>query len=139
MIRFQDWRSRLGAEITKRMNAGFYYGRHDCCMSASACIEAMTGVNFIKDEFGSYRGKEASEDKLKKHGGIVKMVESFATKYSLKEVPNTRAQAGDLVLCETEEGPALGIVELSARTFVIASKVGWVPKSVSEAIRIWRV
>ena len=77
----------------------------------------------------------------------------FAERFDIPEVKVSRAQAGDIVLArepifmqhegveyEHPMGLVLGVVNLSARTFLTAYiGGGWTEYPISEAVRVWRI
>jgi hypothetical protein len=138
MIKFEDWRSRLNKEIVKRRKAKFSYGRHDCCFAAAACIKVMTGVDMVLD-FGQYQGKRQALQVLKEGKGVSAIAKKFVKKYKIKEVEVSRAQAGDIILTKQDGEETLGVVELSARTFVVPKQVGWAVIPIHLADKVWRI
>lgn len=142
--RFQDWPIRLEKEIKKRMDSKFSYGRHDCCLAAARCIQAINGDDLffeIIKEYGEYKGRKAAEDALYKEGGVQAIAEKFAKKFGYKEIKVLRAIAGDVVLYNNNEGGySLGVVELSGRNFLVPSKEkGWVQVPINLATKAWRI
>jgi len=57
----------------------------------------------------------------------------------LTEIDPSFAQRGDLTVCETEEGPALGVVALDGRYMAMATKPkGIILHPISNATKAWR-
>ncbi len=107
MKRLDDWRHRLTAYMAASARRPFRMGRHDCSLFAAGAVKAMTG----KDIARGFRGYRTYKGGLKKarQKGFKDHVAIFASHF--EEVPIALARLGDVAVIETEEGPAVGIVQ----------------------------
>ena len=137
--RKENWRKLLADEIDKRKEYKFAYGRHDCCIAATACVNAMTGVNLVK-EFVKCRNKDHAFKILKDNKGLKNMAIKVAKKYELEEVTPGYEQAGDIVLHKIKGQFALGIVYLTPTHFISPKRPkGWAFVDKEEILKAWRV
>ena len=137
--RKENWRKLLGDEIDKRSKYKFAYGRHDCCIAATACVKAMTGVNLAK-EFVKYKNKDEASEILKDNKGLKNMAIKVAKKYGLEKVTSGYEQAGDIVLHEVDGQFALGIMYLTPTHFVSPQHPeGWALVEKDKILKVWRV
>jgi len=90
--RLEGWESRLTAIIEDARP--FSYGDADCCLFASRCVLAMTGV----DHAARFRYADAwgATRILRAHGGL----EGLATMLLGPSKPPRQAARGDVVLIE---------------------------------------
>ena len=137
--RKENWRRLLAEEIDKRNKYKFAYGRHDCCIAATACVKAMTGVNLVR-EFVEYKNKNQAFEILKDNKGLKNMAIKVAKKYALEEVTPGYEQAGDIVLHEVDGQFALGIMYLTPTHFISPKHPeGWAFMGKDKALKVWRV
>lgn len=108
LVRHQSWPLLLEETIDRFRLMKFTWGVADCCLFAAECVKATTGVDFAVPYRGRYRSKRGAYKAMKRvAGGGVTEVASHALG---KPLPTTMlARRGDVVLVNTEEGPALGI------------------------------
>ena len=137
--RKENWRKLLADEIDKRRKYKFAYGRHDCCIAATACVKAMTGVNLAK-EFILYKNKDKAFEILKDNEGLKNMAVKVAKKYELEEVTPGYEQAGDVVLHKVKGQFALGIMYLTPTHFMSPRRPeGWALVEKDKILKAWRV
>ena len=137
--RKENWRKLLAEEIDKRNKYKFAYGRHDCCIAATACVKAMTGVNLVK-EFVGYKNKDQAFKILKDNKGLENMAIKVTKKYELEEVTSGYEQAGDIVLHEVNGQSALGIMYLTPTHFISPKyPEGWALVKKDKILKVWRV
>ena len=137
--RKENWRKLLGNEIDRRREYKFAYGRHDCCIAATACVKAMTGVNLAK-EFVNYKNKEEAFKILKDNKSLKNMAIKIAKKYDLEEVTLGYEQAGDIVLHEIKGQFALGIMYLTPTHFISPKRPkGWALVDKDKILKVWRI
>ena len=137
--RKENWRKLLADEIDKRREYKFAYGRHDCCVAATACVRAMTGVNLVK-EFVKYKNKNEAFEILDNNKGLRNMALKVVKKYDLEEVTSGYEQAGDVVLHKVEGRFALGIMYLTPTHFISPKRPkGWAFVEKDKILKVWRV
>lgn len=136
--RKEDWPKRLDWVISSARAKKFSWGRHDCALFASECIKAMTGIDFSRGLRGKYRSAKGAEKALMDRG--IESLEEFINICLGPCLENIKkAQRGDVVLVETPDGSAAGIVDLSGRKAAVAGKKGLVFIPQADWIRGWRV
>lgn len=106
-MRRGDWQARLTAYVVEVQRRPFEPGRLDCALFAAGAVEAMTCV----DHAGGYRGYRTltGGHKRLRASGYENHVALAASLFD--EVPPSFAQAGDLAVVPSEDGPALGVVQ----------------------------
>lgn len=132
-MRQQGWERILYEFIAARERMAFDWGKHDCCLFAADCVQAMTGI----DHAAPFRGKYSTEGKakalLKPYGGII----GYLIAIFGDCIPVSMARRGDVVAVETAHGTALGIC--TGAVSVHAGTHGLVRISTLEAISAWRI
>jgi hypothetical protein len=106
-MRRADWQARLTDYVISVQGASFRPGRLDCALFAAGAVRAMTGRDHARG-FRGYRTLAGGARRLQARG-FEDHVALVAAR--LEEVPPAFAQAGDLAVIPTGEGPALGIVQ----------------------------
>jgi hypothetical protein len=141
MKRHPDWQARLVAYVVPMMSAPFSPGRVDCALFAAGGVKAMTGKDFARG-FRGYRTLRAGLKKLREKGFADHVALAAAR---LPEVTHegqpapAMAQVGDVAVVETEEGPALGLVQGEAVYVMGPAGLGLVPLTDPRVIRAFRV
>lgn len=108
MTRLPDWRQRLLLHVEAARRKPFAYGRHDCATFAAGAVAAMTGVDPAAELRGRYSTLTGGL-KAVRRAGYLDAVDMVRAQF--EEVSPAMAQVGDIAVVETEEGPALGIVQ----------------------------
>lgn len=106
MRRYEDWPKRLAAAIEAARERPFRWGEHDCALFAASVVEAITGVDPAVQWRGRFDSRAKAAHYLAERGGLGTVV-TAALGAPLPYV--TLAQRGDVVMVDTEEGPALGV------------------------------
>ena len=110
--RNQNWPIALNEVIRNRAATPFQYGSHDCAQFTADCINAMTGTDLMADFRGRYATQEGALKVLDEcfGGDLEEAMERIADQYELEEIVTLRAKGGDIVLRDSDQGPALGII-----------------------------
>jgi hypothetical protein len=137
-MRLQDWPQRLAAHFDAHKDTPFKWGTHDCVLFAAGSVNAMRGGNMA----GAYRGAYTTKGQAAKHLKALGVVDvsGLATK-ALGE-PYTSpafAKRGDVVSLATDLGLALGVVDLSGKYALAASKDGLVRIPFLRWLQAWEV
>jgi hypothetical protein len=132
MTRIREWQSALAELIGARMSMPFAWGEHDCCLFAADCVKAITGHDPAADARGSYSDERGAVRVLSKMGGL----EQIAATRCGDEVPPAMARIGDVVLGMVDR-ECLGVC--TGETWHVPSAGGLVARSMSEALKAWRV
>ena len=139
MPRRHDWPERLAEVVRAARGRPFQWGRHDCALFAFDCVAAMTGVDHTARYRGRYRTAKGAYRALARIGGV-RTLDDLATaltkRPALAEGPRA-ARRGDLVIHDTDDGPALGVC-LGAR-LVAVGPGGLAYRPMSAVTRAWRV
>ncbi|UGO51432.1 hypothetical protein QJV44_gp18 [Serratia phage vB_SmaS_Tlacuache] len=101
-----DWQEKLLEQVVLREKVKFEWGKHDCCLFAADVVQAMTGVDYASEFRGKYSTEIGAKRLLAKAGedGLTGVLDGKFAQVDLSYV-----QRGDLVLVQTDAGPALGI------------------------------
>lgn len=134
-MRYRDWEVRLSDFIDKNLDTPFEWGRFDCCLSVADAVRAFTGQDFAEAFRGHYSTPPGAVRALRRYG-------SGSLKATLNEMfgpfkPRLNAGRGDVVLIETEQGDALGIV--FGGQIWAASDSGLKPLPMNRAVCCWSV
>jgi len=111
-MRKENWFEELSAYLDRVRDKPFKWGEHDCCIFTGACVEAMTGVDYLAPYLG-YKTKTGAKKALK---GITLL--KTLTKLFGKPVPVACAHRGDIMYIVTDDGPCIGICLGETAVFV---------------------
>lgn len=139
MKRNDDWPERLKYYLEDVRDRAFAWGENDCILFAAGALEQMTGVDTAAEFRGKYKTELGAARLLKRlapKGLPVAIAEALNT----EEIAPLQAQRGDVVLIPTEDGKsALGIVDLRGTAVVSVGGSGLEYRSLSAAVKAWRV
>lgn len=100
-MRIDGWETRLFEVVEAARHEPYQLGSHDCFRFACSSIEALTGVDRWP-EFAGYRTKRDALVRIARHG---KSAESAGDWFcGSPSVSTSRAQRGDILLLQTEDG-----------------------------------
>lgn len=108
MQRRDDWASRLISVIDAADNKPFAWGNQDCALFAADCVQAMTGEDFAAPFRGRYDTALGSVRALKMMGYA--SLEEYVIAVLGEPINANTAGRGDVVMVDTPEGKALGVV-----------------------------
>ena len=131
-----DWPERLAEAVRAARGRPFAWGRHDCALFAFDCVRAMTGVDHLAAFRGRYRSAKGAARALKRIGGVETLEELVVGIFGQPE-PIVAAQRGDVVLLDTERGPALGVCLGARSAFAGPDGLAYAPTASARAA--WRV
>ncbi|MFQ5783616.1 MAG: hypothetical protein ACE5H8_02180 [Alphaproteobacteria bacterium] len=136
MKRRVDWPERLARTVRAAQGRRFAWGGHDCALFVCDCILAMTGCDPAARFRGRYRTARGAARALRRIAGVATL-DALATRLLGAPVPVATAKRGDIVLLDTDDGPALGVVIGARAAFTSPRGLAFVP--VSAPRRAWRV
>jgi hypothetical protein len=119
--------------LKSQQNASFAWGLNDCFLFASSCVEIMTGHDPMANWRGKYKTEQGALRLLKKHGGG-SVLTAFSEFFGPIK-PRLNAVNGDLILIETETGPAVGV--MYACQVWAMSPTGLVNLPIRSAVGCW--
>ena len=127
------------AALRAKRGEPFAWGRNDCATFACDIAEAVCGVDFAAPLRGRYHTRLGAARGLKRvaGGGFEEATVKLAQQHNLAEIAPLMARRGDLVLIDTDIGPALGICVGESIASAGPEGVALVP--LSGARRAWRV
>lgn len=148
MSRLPGWEKRFEEAVARaflRTPPG--WGTNDCCLFASTCCEAVTGIDPARQLRGTYSTKAEAEAIIAAAGGIAALVEA---QFKLNGLPVERidprqAQRADFVEFTTgarrpdgTRETALGVAYVGGRIAALTEKLGiFLP--IKRGIGAWRV
>lgn len=133
-MRLENWPVLLSGFIERSLQAPFIWGERDCCLFAANAVREITGVDYAQELRGRYKTARKAQELLKASGGVTGIMERTA----LEEVTPLLAQRGDVVLIETDQGSALGIVGMDGN-LLAQGPGGLTTLPLQRAVRAWRV
>ena len=112
MPRKEDWPERLHEAIRSLETTPFVWGSSDCLMNASTLIQAITGVDPGAAHRGTYSSLEGALQIVTAAGcaDIEAFVTKMASENGYQEIGVKFASRGDLVIFDSPDGPAYGVV-----------------------------
>tara|TARA_R100000329_G_scaffold142104_1_gene125313 strand:+ start:531 stop:953 length:423 start_codon:yes stop_codon:yes gene_type:complete len=124
-MRFHDWELRLARTFSEWQSKDFIWGSSDCCWFASACIQAMTGRNPVKDFIKinkKYQSEAQAQELMSKYEQDI--IGCIVSRLGEPKKP-LLAQRGDVVLIKIFDNSKItGIVDLSGRYIKAIKKTG---------------
>ncbi len=106
--RKENWEVLLYAEVYAWRSTTFVYGQTDCTAFASACINAMTGIDVWANWQGKYKNSKAAAKEIRRRGD--KNLLATLTRYFGAPCPVAFARRGDLVFADLKlDMPQVGI------------------------------
>lgn len=105
-MKHPDWQNRLNAVMKAAIERPFSWGKHDCCLFAADCAQAMCGDDYAADWRGTYDSETGAKKAILTGGGTL---EKVIGKY-LDEVPVKLAQRGDIAIVENGGVKCAGVV-----------------------------
>jgi len=137
--RRDDWPIVLEAQIRESKEKEFDWATHNCVLFAANIVLSITGMDFMH----KYRERCVSEKSalrivVEVCGGydVEKFIEILMQDSCFPEKPKNKAQRGDIVLINTEIGPAAAIVGSGGKV-VAVGKTGVVLFPLNKATRAW--
>lgn len=123
MARVTDWRKALTGYLRAAGRTAYAPGQHDCALFAAGAVVAMTGRDYAAPYRGRYTTIRGGLRVLRKDGYADHIALAAA---HLPEVAVARARPGDLAVVESQDGPALGVVQGEAVYVLLPDRLGLV-------------
>lgn len=130
-LRLPDWQMRLAGLVNDRAGQPFEWGVRDCCLWAADAVLAVTG----HDPAAPLRGVYSSALQA---GRVLRgtSIEALAEQALGEEIVPALAQAGDVGLVVSDEGPAL--VVQGGDAWLAQAAVGLAVVRPDAVLRAWR-
>lgn len=141
LTRFPNWPECLNRYLDVTRNAPFCWGINDCALRACDAVLAMTGTDIAFPFRNGYTTEISAAKAMLRFagGGLEEVAEKVATQHLMPEISVSMVGRGDIVLMDTDLGPALGIVTMNAAVAEFASPRGVERWPVRLCRRAWRV
>lgn len=141
MKRKDNWEILLAEILQDRLHVPFQWGKHDCCLFAADCVEAMTGWDPARWFRSRYDSKVSAYAALKEFAGgsVAEVAEKICQQsgFALLDVPF--GQRGDVALVEGNGSDALGVIDLTGMNILVAGMNGLEMVSINKGKKIWRI
>lgn len=135
-MRRPNWVSRLWQEIRTSEHTPFVLGKHDCCLFAAHCVDAMTDSEWAASL--CYSDRRGALQFLKREGGL----EAAVTKRLGEPTPGHIAERGSICLVDVERdgiGDGRGLGVCIGSTIAVACVDGLEFYPLARAIKHWAV
>lgn len=131
-VRLRDWQSRLSALILERAEQHFEWGRNDCASFAADCVQAVTGVDRMKDLRAGYINERQAMRLIDVGGGLTTML----TDRLGPAVRASLARPGDVGV--TVQGQRLALCVFGGTAWHMPGEHGLVSLDSEQVISAWR-
>jgi hypothetical protein len=123
MTRVKQWEKVLAAQLKAARSKSFEWGVFDCCLFAADVVQALTGVDLMSEFRGKYDTELSAYRLIRTSGGddLYAAVSKQTTAQGMTEINPRTAQRGDLVLVNSADRQAMGVVGLDGRFAVCAA------------------
>lgn len=140
-MRYSDWQTRAAKFLIEMRSKPFAWGEHDCALFSCNFIHVITGVDPASPFRGKYHDKLTAYVALKNFAGsgLAATAEKICADLRFPENAPHFHQRGDVALCDQGGEDALGIIDLSGQSVIIAGEQGLVSLPLSCVKRTWRV
>ncbi len=136
-MRLENWPTLLNKFIDENRNRPFVWGEWDCGLAALEAVKVITGVDHTPKFKGRYEPDAISALLFlrREFGGFYEaVVDTFG-----QPIENHKfVRAGDLVMKDTDLGPALGF-NIGTMCAFTAEPKGWAFVQVDNPIAVWSI
>lgn len=123
-MRVPNWELKLYSVLSEVQTRTFELGKFDCAIFAAECIQACTGINYIKKFLNYYNVYTNGIENIDTGRSLCDLVtETLDCRPSLVH----QLQRGDPVLFETTDNYALGICDGENALFVTEKGLREIP------------
>jgi hypothetical protein len=139
-MRLQNWQARFSDFGKARASMPFSWGSNDCCVFASASVEAITGTNPMAsfEAYGAELGpKRQALKRLLRRIGKTGDLRTLATAYLGAPVSPLMAGVGDVVLVFNEGREMLGVC--NGVNVIAPGQSGIVALGMDAATAAWKI
>lgn len=135
--RCSNWPAELSAFLEERRALPFAWDTQNCSFTAADWIMRLVGVDPAAEWRGRVSGPLDAVRELEARGGLLAVVTDVFGRLGWPEVVVGLARRGDVVMVQTEQGPALGVCA-GARSW-FAGPVGLETIPTLQALKAWRI
>lgn len=132
--RKENWPELLLKAIEESRSKPFEWGTHDCCTFAAYCVLTMTCVDLMEPFRGRYSSALGAL-KVVTEAGHATLTDAWSA--ALPAIAPLMAQRGDVVMFESTEGMAVGVV--TGQQAIAAGPDGVTSIPMALWLRAWRV
>lgn len=137
MKRRTNWPAALSQFVEDRRDKHFTWGEHDCCLFVCDWILLCTGTDPAKPFRGTYSDALGAARVLKDRGGVEAIAERACSESGWAEIPRAKAQRGDVVSVETENGISLALCLGAVAAVPALTQLAFVPSA--QWLRAWAI
>ena len=140
--REKNWEHLLDEAINRGHTTRFEWGKHDCALFVADAVLLLTGDDYAEPFRNKYTNQRGAYKILKKLTGADDWRDGLAQwmgMTGLEAIEPEYAQRGDVVLANTDDGPALAVVGNPGTMAYAAAPKGLSEFPVVLAERGWRV
>jgi hypothetical protein len=134
-MKAHNWHAKLLTFLELQKTQPFVWGQNDCCLFACDCVLVMTGIDPGKKYRGKYSAELGAKKALKRYGGGT--IESAFNQVFGPIKPRLNTGRGDLVLIDTDQGHAVGV--MCGGSIWAVGVTGLVNLPLSSVIGCWHV
>jgi len=145
LVRSDNWPQLFHEFVMSRSALPFRWGHNDCALFVADAINAMCGVDLgsgLRGEYDSLAGAVVQMQVLTDtpRATVENVAEYFAASCQMPERPGPLfAQRGDIVLLDSELGPAMGVVDLDGIRCLFVAQAGLHEMPLKACRRAWKV
>lgn len=150
MKRNKNWHCDLADYLDETWDRSFEWGKHDCALSASNCLEVMTDVDPAEWFRGKYETEKGAFKALRKspyglddekdfNTLFTSVVKELALENDMEPVTPSFLHRGDLTLKETESGLLAMAIFVGNGVAVVSETSGWEIKPKPDHDYAWRL
>lgn len=137
MRRCNNWPGKLALFIEEKRHQPFDWATNNCCFFACDWLAMLTGI----DPAASFRGQVdnalSAQRIMARAGGVECVAEEASSRWRWAETTVKLARRGDVVVFDTENGPALGVCLGALAAFAGPNGVEFKPMAACR--RAWRI
>lgn len=137
MKRCNNWPSALELFIEEKRHQPFDWAHNNCAFFACDWIAILVGIDPAAKLRARVISAVSAARALKQRGGLESIAAKAFARQRWPEVKTIFAQRGDVVVTDTDDGPALGVSLGEKVAFMSAA--GLTFRSIAYCRRAWRI
>jgi hypothetical protein len=137
MRRCNNWPAKLALFIEEKRAQPFDWAANNCCFFACDWLAILTGTDPAAKLRKKVKSAAGAAKLVKARGGVVALAAEVCGARGWLECTPRLARRGDLVMVQTEHGPAMGVCNGAQSVF--AGPSGIEQRETLLALKAWRV